>query len=115
MNNNFPIDFLQWFERDFVSPYEEIAYNTLKWFFPDILHNVNFFRREMDLFIPSLRLNIEIDWCHHDLGKNFKEDTLRDRLLEKRGIRILRINTDTLKNIEDFKEELKCELQRILH
>ncbi|MDD4902629.1 MAG: endonuclease domain-containing protein [Patescibacteria group bacterium] len=61
----------------------------------------------VDFFCPELRLAIEIDGCTH--GDKEVEDEIRQKELEKLGIRLLRFTDSNVKNncwavVEEIKD-----------
>lgn len=51
---------------------------------------------EMDLYVPSKNLDIEVDGKHHLRDKFIAKDTERDQVLTNRGYAILRISHDEI-------------------
>ena len=64
--------------------------------------------QQVDFFIPQLKLVIEIDGSSHDELVQSGKDKLRDRELERNGVKVIRIkSTDLKKETEIFKSAIK--------
>ena len=50
----------------------------------------------LDFYCPAAKLAIEVDGCAHDMGDNPARDRRRDRWLQEKGLRMLRIPAEHL-------------------
>lgn len=98
------------------SPFEVLVLKELLNYLPEhkIKSNCQVLGFEMDFFIPSLRLNIEVDGKYHR-GKKLARDKRRDAFLRSSGVEVLRINV-TEQGMNDWppkeiKEFLEAKLQ----
>lgn len=89
-----------------ISASEFFTFRYIKKFFPDAESSLYMNWFELDIFIPSENLNIEVDWIHHFWIKAMK-DKIRDKNLKKlKNIIISRIkNSLELQNLST-KEEI---------
>lgn len=51
---------------------------------------------EPDLYWPDVRLNVEVDGRHHDAPAQQQDDAARDELVERQGIRVIRLRASWL-------------------
>lgn len=74
------------------SPFEVLVYQELLQYLPEhkIKCNCHTLGFEMDFFIPSLQLNIEVDGKYHR-GKKLARDKRRDAFLRSNGVEVIRI------------------------
>ena len=80
-----------------VTPYEHViclVLNELE--VPYFTHKVNE-GKEMDVYVPSLRLDIEVDGGNH-VGKGSLRDEERDAFLKERGYTVLRLSHGAIMN-----------------
>ncbi len=78
-------------------------------YFDDIEENVhlpNFNRRELDIYIPSLKLAVEYDG--HNWHRNIKNDIFKDNLCKERGITLVRIREDGCPTYETNAYLISC-------
>jgi len=83
-----------------VSPFESKVVGLLRTEMPEICadmrqsHYIDGF--ELDIYLPRLKFNVEIDGKHHSKAKNQRRDLVRDKhLLTQHGIVTRRISTIT--------------------
>lgn len=69
--------------------------------YPLIIDGYMFF---IDIYIKKLNIAIEIDGGYHSADKQKMYDSVRDKLLATKGIRVYRINNDTALNTSKLKE-----------
>lgn len=72
-------------------------YCELKHFFPDTLWQTKIEKREVDVFIPSYSLAIEVDGYWHNSKDTMRADAKKTILLERNGINLIRVMDDRLK------------------
>jgi len=61
----------------------------------------------VDFYCHEAKLAIEVDGGQHEDEKHVVYDTMRTRLLEARGVTVLRFwNSDVLKNIQGVLEAI---------
>jgi len=66
----------------------------------------------LDFYCPRLRLAIELDGASHDNPQKFYYDKNRDKFLETKQVRVLRIQSkDVYKNLDGVLKEIKKYLQ----
>lgn len=71
---------------------EQVVFHYIKMVFPDAINNFKLNRKELDVFIPSLRTGIEYDGeAFHRTAKKVSSDVKKTEYLNKQGIRIIRI------------------------
>ena len=69
-----------------------------------------------DLYVPAARLVIEVDGTAHDYGGRPKRDLARDRYMEDRGYRVLRISArDIMKNLAGTLSYIVVQVTNPLH
>ena len=69
-----------------------------------------------DFFIRERNLVVEIDGCEHDFGDRPERDDLRDRYMNERGIRVLRIPAvEVMKNLDGVLKLIAAEVVSPLH
>ncbi|WP_342504757.1 RecQ family ATP-dependent DNA helicase [Sporosarcina sp. FSL K6-2383] len=77
----------------------------------DILPEVSdaFHEQQVDFYIPLLKTVIEVDGSGHQDIAQKELDNKRDKLFERNGIAVIRINTDDIrnKNYEPFKKAFR--------
>lgn len=90
----------------FESRCEESAFKRLKKVFPqhEIVHNCYIDGFELDIFLPDLRLNIEIDGRFHK-ENCVREDKRDQHLIERHKITVLRISAELISNIDELTEK----------
>lgn len=116
-----------------MSKYEQIVYECLKELFPHFNIKTQYSlshlkdapksvrRSPLDIYIPELKIGIEVDGAHHhhpvsyggdveaqvQFDKRRQIDNMKDIALQEAGIRLIRINTDI---ISSLKHDQLCEL-----
>ena len=81
---------------------EARIYCELKHFFSDTLWQEKIEKREVDIFIPSHSLAIEVDgWYWHSSKDTMRADEKKAKLLARNGINLVRVIDDRLKKNED--------------
>lgn len=61
----------------------------------------------VDFYCPKAKLVIEVDGGQHHTDKGIEKDIVRNRYLEKSGLRVLRFSdTEVLKDIEAVVESI---------
>ncbi len=79
---------------------------TLKYLFKDAVHRKKIDGIEIDIFIPSLKIGIEVDgWYWHK--NKLKMDEQKNELLKMKGVSLIRFREDKLKKISDLDIEYK--------
>ena len=103
---------------NFRSKTEKKVFYQVKDFFPDAVHNIYMDIMhgldELDIYIPSIKLNIEIDGPHHEKERRQKIDWLRDAFLQIKWIDIIRIPVHISDNQEKLTAHIESEVERIL-
>jgi hypothetical protein len=88
-------------------------YCELKQFFPDTLWQTKIEKREVDVFIPSHSLGIEVDGYWHSSPSTMRADAQKTNLLKRNGINLIRVMDDRLQKHEDsiclFYKNGECE------
>ncbi len=90
------------------------AYSELKFLFKGTIHRKKIDGIEIDIFIPSLKIGIEVDgWYWHK--NKLKMDKQKNELLETKGIALIRFRENKLKKISelDIKYKKGIEVQDI--
>lgn len=85
-------------ERKFYKELKDIYEEIELWYY------FNWF--EMDIFIPEIWLNIEIDWEHHNEAIKIIKDSVRDNYIENKWIKILRVKANN-KKVKNLIKKLK--------
>lgn len=66
-------------------------------------------KERVDFYIPSIRTVIEIDGIQHKEEAQFASDEIRDQILQKRSISVIRISTEDLRNkSQHFQNQIDC-------
>lgn len=77
-------------------------YCELKHIFSDVLWQPKINKREVDVFIPSDSIAIEIDgWYWHKSTDRYHADQMKDTLLKQNGINLVRVIDDRLNNLQN--------------
>jgi cyclase len=103
--------------RNNVTPTEMILWGRLKERFPKL----NFRRQHpvslyiVDIYCHAEKLVIEIDGTIHDLEEVKNKDEIRQKDLEKPGLKVIRFTTnEILNNLESVLEKIEKNLKSIL-
>lgn len=70
---------------------EQAIYFYIKKIFSEAKNRYLFNKKEIDIYIPSLKLGIEYDGIYHHRGEKIKKDLEKDKFLKKYNINLLRI------------------------
>jgi len=84
-----------------ISAWEARVYAELKTIYPDTIWHTREFKTELDIYIPSIRVGIEIDgynW-HKD---TFAQDKKKNKLLLNYGVNIIRIRQSPLEAVSEL-------------
>lgn len=84
---------------------EQLLYYYFKRIFPDTLNTYKSAmtdNREIDIFIPSLKIGIEYDGRHHDSKVGKKRDEEKNKALDECGIRLFRIRIPNLPQLKAY-------------
>lgn len=81
------------------------------------IKNCQFYRQKpiskyiVDFYSPKAKLAIELDGEQHYTNKGIKQDQIRDHLLNKLGLKVLRFSDrDVLKNTKGVLEKIYDEI-----
>lgn len=86
-----------------ITKIETDFYESIKLIFPDAIKNHWIDGIELDIYIPSEKINIEVDWTDHQ-SNGIAKDRERDEYLNSLNINVTRVynNKKNIKNILDF-------------
>jgi hypothetical protein len=72
----------------------------MKYLFKDVHHREKVYGEECDIFIPALRVGIEVDGLYWHRNKS-EHDKRKSAALENKGIRLIRVREEGLERISD--------------
>jgi very-short-patch-repair endonuclease len=61
----------------------------------------------LDFYCPAAKLAVEVDGAHHDLPGQLSHDERRDRWLDERGVRVMRIAAADILDDQAFEGVLR--------
>lgn len=88
-----------------ITPFQKIFFETLSEKYEKVLISKYKFWFEMDIFVPELNLNIELDWAQHNLWIKKLKDKIRDNFLRSKWVKVKRIFWR--RNMKNFLDEIK--------
>lgn len=75
-----------------ISKYERRVIDQLDEWDVTYVPHLNIYRYELDIYVPELHLDIEVDGWHHSLPGHPEHDAYRDAALNALNIRVARVN-----------------------
>jgi very-short-patch-repair endonuclease len=92
--------------RSGTSQFELRVFCEMKHLFKQVHHRKKIFGVECDVYIPSIKVGIEIDSLYYHKGR-YKQDVNKTNRLVKRGIRLIRIREAGLKPVSE--DDILCD------